>query len=1095
LLESIFPDLVAGDGELLRRLLTRFLAFATVPDERMQEIARTVGMDANAARAAHRRPHWPYWLDVVAVLHTHRVEALHVAASEVAKIVEMWLAFVPPGSARRSEATEIAVLLGQTAVDSRDDHRDRDDRWLFYKCALMAAPERPDEVALLARTAAERIPRPAVPAEEPTTPGPRPRSMFRTGVKRGPWPDGPLARVDVAFQSIVLDTQAIQHLYRERPITAREVILGALINAPREENWGSDRLYERELGLVSRHTWHPALYTQGPFLMCLRQNFSEGLELVMRLVDFATARARERAEQERRELCSQALADGHAEAEMDLAIASAPARGLSLLNEGSNVLRFEGDATIYGWSSGLGDPPDVVEVALMALEQYFYLRLDAGDDIADEIAAVLTRTRSVAALGVLCDIGKRQMSLFDGPLHALLSGPELYSWEIGKLVRGRSFLMIGAFMQGQVFLNLARQFHGLEHRKRDLRHIAVECLVNSEKMKSYFAKTREWWKSRMANGEHLNDMAEQLDKLLDPLNYEIREDAKQGQVLVNVVLERDQVVNAVEIQAINDRMLVRGFPMRCRSILDGQQSLSDAQLDDLWRAWARIRELAKAGLALPRDEERIGDEYVNAITGGIAVLLWHDGWASQDSTRQQEIQSTLESVIRDGLPERDGFASEHDASSWTWDCFVAEAAAILWARQPQDIRWRRLVAKMVFAEKYLTVRLLFARCAEFRTKLGADFERLRRLALDWAHVRDRVDVLRSVHHLVPPLDEQFRERLQAELASWSEESVSSFVEGSLAPPPVDWSRFGDENRFVEIDQLRRRWPDYRLMDLHLVRCSHEWMPQPVEAQSPEERARIVQFWRVALEVVVKRPRSDLQRPDHQYPNEDEVWVLENVAAAVLQLRPTENPEHFWMAIIDLHSEAHDWPEMFLTALHRQALADDEPPATYAPLLRGIVQRAFSYVEGKYRWPSHEEVWDALLGIDYCVSDLWSDRHADHVQSIWDVYSLWMDKAPQDGRRLAKFARWLSKAAATSIRLRVLTWFVAELQRLKYRSVNRDGDVDEELAKLLNVIWDEDQTFLRATGEAFVAFRGLLTWLVERQNSLGLELQGRIGGLA
>jgi hypothetical protein len=149
----------------------------------------------------------------------------------------------------------------------------------------------------------------------------------------------------------------------------------------------------------------------------------------------------------------------------------------------------------------------------------------------------------------------------------------------------------------------------------------------------------------------------------------------------------------------------------------------------------------------------------------------------------------------------------------------------------------------------------------------------------------------------------------------------------------------------------------------------------------------------------------------------------------------------------------------------------------------------------YRWPAHEEVWDALLGIDYCVSDLWSDRHSNHVQSIWDVYSLWMDKAPQDGRRLAMFARWLSKAAAASIRLRVLTWFASELQYWKDRSANRHGNVDEELAKLLNVIWDEDQPLLRATEEAFAAFRELLTWLVDRQNPMGLELQGRIGRLA
>jgi hypothetical protein len=239
----------------------------------------------------------------------------------------------------------------------------------------------------------------------------------------------------------------------------------------------------------------------------------------------------------------------------------------------------------------------------------------------------------------------------------------------------------------------------------------------------------------------------------------------------------------------------------------------------------------------------------------------------------------------------------------------------------------------------------------------------------------------------------------------------------------------------------------------------------------------------------------LQRRDHQYPHEDEVWVLENVAAVVLQLRPTENPERFWVAIVDLHSEAHDWPEEFLNALHRRALSSEQAPATYGPLVRQMAQRAFSDVDGTRRWPWHEEVWDALIGIDWRVSDVWAERHAHLVAGIGDVVSAWMEKAPQDGRRLGKFARWLSKPAAAAVRLRTLAWFLKLLQADEERSVNRDEDVDDDLAKLLNVVWDQDQSRLRTTSESFAAFRGLLAWLVERQNSLGLELQGRIGGLA
>lgn len=1092
LLESIFPDLIASEGVLLQRLLTRFLAFATVPDERMQTIAHTVGMDANAARATFRRPHWPYWLDVLAVLHIHRTDVLRVAASEVAEVVEMWLKFAPPGSIRRHEAAELAVLLGQSAIDSRDDYQGREDRGRFYKCALMAAPERADEVALLARTAAERIPRPTSSEGKAAAPRPRPRSMFSTGIVRGPWPDGPLAPVDETFQDVVLDTLGIQHLFRVHPTVAREVVLAVLIEPPHEEHWGSSWLHDRELEFVRRHKWHPALYTQGPFLACLWENFTEGLELIMRLVDFATARASECSEQEQRGRHAQEVAGGHEEAEVDQAMA--PVHGLALLSDGSDVLTFDGDAMVYGWSSGLGNPPDAVEASLMALEQYFYLRLDAGEDIAEAVSVAFARSRSVALLGLLCDIGKRQTTLFDGPLRPLLSAPELYSWEINKLVQGRSHLMIGAFLHGQEVMKLAQKFHGLEHRKQDLRKVAQQRLFESSDMQSFFGSVREWWKKRQAAGEQLIEMAEQLDLLLDPNNYQDREDPTHGPVRVNVEIERIQAESLSEQQQIYDWMLVTNFPMRCRGILDKGQVQSAAQLEELWQTWTHIRELVAEGPTFRGDEARFGDGYINAITGGIAIFLWHEDWLSRDGTRRKEIEGTLESVMEADLPERDGFHSEHDISTWTWDCFVAESAAMLWAHEPQDTRWRRLIAEMVFAEKYAVVRMLFSRCAAHRSALDDDFGRLRQLVFSWAHVRDRVYVLRGLQHMFPPVDEQLLERLQGELAAWAEQSISSFVDGTLASIPSNWNEFDRPGLFAEIDSLHPRRPDHLVMDFHLVRCSHEWLPLPNEAISSTERVEIVRFWRLALDTIAARPRADLTRRDHQYPHEDEVWVLQNVAAAMLQLRPNESPEQFWTTIIDLHSEAHDWPERFLIALHLRALAIEEIPATYAPLLREIAQRAFSDVNGERRWPWYEEVWDALIGIDGWVSDLWSARHADHVLQIWDVISLWMEKAPQEGRRLGKFAHWLSKAAAASVRLRVLPWFVAQLQSGKERSVYGDFDAEDSLAKLLNVVWDHDQLPLRASDESFSAFRRLLTWLVERQNSLGLELQGRIGGL-
>jgi hypothetical protein len=41
------------------------------------------------ARATHRIPYWPYWLDVIRLLHTHKAEVVAVAPYEIACVVEL----------------------------------------------------------------------------------------------------------------------------------------------------------------------------------------------------------------------------------------------------------------------------------------------------------------------------------------------------------------------------------------------------------------------------------------------------------------------------------------------------------------------------------------------------------------------------------------------------------------------------------------------------------------------------------------------------------------------------------------------------------------------------------------------------------------------------------------------------------------------------------------------------------------------------------------------------------------------------------------------------------------------------------------------
>ena len=206
---------------------------------------------------------------------------------------------------------------------------------------------------------------------------------------------------------------------------------------------------------MHRLRWHPAFFTQGPFLGFLNSNFGEGLSLVLSLIHFATARWRHYAVRDGVGWGPPGVADEEGQQRTTGHSARAPHRDL-VIEVGSQYRAFAGDESVYAWSAGLGNPPEVVQASLMALEQYFYQRIEKGEDIDAEVRSVLALT-STAILGVLCDVGKRHPALFEGPLR-LLAAPELYSWEITKAVHGRGHLMIGAFDQGEWLTKMMRDF-------------------------------------------------------------------------------------------------------------------------------------------------------------------------------------------------------------------------------------------------------------------------------------------------------------------------------------------------------------------------------------------------------------------------------------------------------------------------------------------------------------------------------------------------------------------------------------------------------------------------------------------------------------
>jgi hypothetical protein len=1077
-LDAVLPDLLKNNGLLLRRLLTRFLAFGTEPNYKIVNLAIALGDNANTARAKYRQPYWPLWLDVIDFLHANRATVLPAAALEIAQLVDMWLDFAPKDSIRRMEAGALAILLGRQALENRNNYDatySRQEREQFYKCALKSAYEYPDEVTSIVLTSAERFNCSDKAKEKLGLPR-RQRRNFKleeTDVMSTPWPNGPQSEVDEAFRNVVLDSPAILDLYKVLPSIAREVVLATLIKEPSDKSWPNHSSIKQEFEIVDMNNWLPPLYTQGPFLGFLNNNFAEGLELIARLVEFVTARA---------------SAEKNTEPEENQIVKDV--QTVELLLDGGQKRSFYGNEYVYGWSAGLGNSPYPIQTALIALEQYFYQKLDADQDVTAEVAAVFARSNSVAILGVLCDVGKRHPVLFEASLMPLFSAPEIYAWENQKSLHGRDFLMMGAFRHGEVFFNLAKKFHNLEHRKLDLLGIAIKLLFSRPEIREYFNHVRAVWLATLSSSSVITELKKQLDRSLNPANYVVRKDSKHGVVLVNVEEARIQEANIEERRALKDHVSVMYLPMRCRKVLDERQWLDNSQLVELWESFIQVCTLASLSPTLPNGGEGLGDEYANAIAGCVAVFLWHSDWCAEDESRLPNIIAALQEIL-DAPPKRK-MNFDDSIPTWAWECFAAEAVVMLWAQDSSDFELRRLVAENVLTWKYAALQVLFNRMAEFRGKLGKDFAGLRRLVLEWAYVLVRFDMLRQFSSRSLQLEEGVTESMSQEIENWAKEKVDAFVTGYISGMPYNWGECDDISRFSIIETARQRWLGHSGMNFHVVRCAHEWLPLPNDAHDEDERKDIIQFWQSAIEFVVARPKIDLKRRGRQYPEEDERWVLERIGSVLLQLRSDEKPELLWHPVLDLHSEGHHWPTILLQSLHSFALHTEQ--VGYANLVRALVHYAFINIEGKRRWSSRESVWDSLLGLDVYSQSLWEFRHLAEVKKMKDIFLLWMQQVQLNAQRIATFASWLARPPATLLRLDALQWFrgiVADDSPHRLRNLE---ETEDDIAKLLNVVWAEEETQLRSDPKAFEAFKFLLGWLGGRQNQFGLELLGRIGNL-
>jgi hypothetical protein len=1066
LLESLWPVLSSDDGQFLRRLLDRFLYVATLPNPAMVGLVKELGEESRIQLSLlNRIPYWPYWLPVIRFLVRHSSDVLKLCRRQVAQIADLWLRVGPTEWPLRKEVAGLALAMAEELLDWKRGPGirvvvDREVEPICYRAALAGVTELPDRVGQFARDASGRVVKVHCDDAETETGPPAANANDpddTLGIPQGPipppWPDGPRHEPDRSFREDCLTGDAAFPLILANPSIAREVILALLIEVPKRPHYMSSLPIEEDLSIEGIPEWHPALYHTGPFLFFLRNRPDEGLELILRIVDFATERWSSNQEQA-------------SEQPSDL-----------LLRFSKGIRKFKGDHRVYNWYRE-GPYANPAGIALMALEKWLYDRIDAGESITQTLQKILSRTRSAAFLGVLSAVGRREPSLLSGPLKPLLSAYEIHEWELGDSIGSLDCFAIAWYQRSERERKLAQEWSALPHRKHGLHDVAQFLFLNVPAVERFFKTViRDW--GRQVEALPKGDLrVEQLKLLMarfDKQNYQIKHVAEKGDYW-EFNLPESLKENEANGAAAGERLMAFALQSQCRTMLDQGEPLPQDQLENFW---ARIESISR--IDCKRDSCDAAFDPYAAICGGMAVLVrFHRDWLTANPARDEWCAERVIEALAEPVAS-EGFDISRSTFDLNRESFLADLLPLLWAEDVEDSGLRQCVAQFAFSFHYKTVAILCRSASRVRQVLGCDFPRMLHLVLRWAVVRLELEIARN--HGVRSLPQQ-----QAEVAGWIKGEIAAFVKGDLSDRLPAWGELLEgENapraQDATVRAIMSHMPSPAL-DMELVLASLSWMPGLDAALDDRERAQWIGLWQEALHCALKHAR----RSDN-LPYDSDRHILKRVASLVAEMRADEHSERLWKPVLDLGTKGHYWVEDFLRSWFEGNRQNGGVRSGFTRMWRDVIDYARTspaWNPGDYHV---EENWRALMGLDWLLInfDYWNAEKRNVVAAMAEAFEQWAEDRLHLSSNAVCFTAFLKQPAAEPLVLAGLPWLTSAAEKCGDDFWAQDR-MPERLVALLDTCARMHMRDINQEPGSLSAFRFLLKGLVERRVPSAMALQ-------
>ncbi|WP_281233815.1 hypothetical protein [Flavobacterium gelatinilyticum] len=1075
---ALWNFLQPNEGELLKRFLALFLIKATLPNQNVLKMAKEMGGYTIAEASTYNRmPNHFYWGEVLKFIYFYKSEVLTLAGEQAAEIAKIWLDYTPSKFPYRQECSEIAVENGKKMFDFKFNGgyvKGNGDE-LAYKVLLKAINELPEEVIELSlklckRTKVERQDNQQEPARNDGSVSIFSSFKIRDKIQ---WTDGPYERPDSAFEKICMEENALNPIIDLYPESAKVILLALFIEAPEEISFGYDHSYDLDINVP--HGWFPPFYTRGAFLYFLRSQPKCGIDFIVTLVNFATQQWTNKFTYEQKEI---------------------PKININL---NSTDREFIGDSGVYFWFRDSTGAPHSIVSALMALEKFLVDQIDAQKPVKDYIELILTNGNSVAYLGILISIGKYHPVLFLEELKPLLKDFNFYEWEKplqygGQGIEGHQ--MTGAFSLGEKTWNLAKEWHGMPHRKESILKVSLSLFLHNKDLQEYYIPIVESWITLLDQIESRGSTNIYLNNLINYYNYNnyVELEYKGNHYLQYKEPEELTIKYKEAREGIAENSDLFTFPFQCYQQLEKEIKHEPEQCDELW---SKVQNFAALDDEDPHSQ--MHGKHQNVL-GGCAILVSNKEWLITHSEQLKWIVAYTGDVLNTfAVGRHDRIQDDLDFS---WQAFAARILALLWTDDLSNKNLRRLMGVLILKSSYSTSELLFSMISKNLKWNDEEFIQIQNFAILWSLALDKDNRENYARATTAKNLKVFN------LDKYAQAILNDFITSKTSRTLINWSELRPvspkgkrENRGFDTDERTGNKPG---IDLEMIKRAFGSIPQLYKIDN-EERSYVLLFWKQIVNQIIfelGEVRTD-SKHRRDSPNSFHFWAMDRITEFVSEINAEDNleAENYWKPIFDYGYSAGSYIDYFCMRFFTFNLVKKESHGLFFQEWFKMISYAYSCdswtLKARY---DRKEIWYSLMGLTDTILIYWKNEdYLDFFVRIAPENIKWAQKHVGDQDAIYKIIRILkTKAGLTVVKdgLQIINSHlklsnVAEELETPKGYVRVDFKYEDSLATTASFLWEDHKETINSDATVLKNFKEIVTFLVARQNAIGLELQGSL----